>query len=85
MSQLNYEAWEPLFEIAQFDWCEVSEKQLVEWASKSESNGFPEPEEVMGRYKFYDPEKVKKWYILYRKATKRMGRGEALNNGQRSS
>lgn len=80
----NYEHLEPLHEIAQLAWCEVSEKQLIEWAHKRIKNGFPEPQEVVGRYKFYDPEAVKKWYILYRKATKRMGRGDELND-QRSA
>lgn len=74
-----YESWEPLSEIAQFDWFEASLSQLTEWERKREANGFPEPKETIGRYKFFDPAEVKKWYILYRKATKNMGRGAEIN------
>lgn len=80
---MSYETLEPLSEIAQMAWCDVSSHQLSEWARK-EGNGFPEPKETLGRYKFYDPEEVKRWYILYRKATRNMGRGRELN-GQRSA
>lgn len=82
---MSYEHLEPLSEIAELSWFDHSLKQLTEWAHKSSKNGFPQPHEVIGRYKFYDPEEVKKWYILYRKATKHMGRGAELNGKRTGS
>ena len=73
------ESLEPLSEIAQMDWCEASQAQLSEWERKRITNSFPEPKETLGRYKFFDPDEVRRWYILYRKATKNMGRGAEIN------
>jgi len=76
---LEYESWEPLFEIADM-LPGVSHSQLMEWESKrARGNDFPEPKATQGRFKFYDPAEVKRWVHLHRKATKRMGRGAQIN------
>lgn len=75
----DYEHLEPLSEIAQMEWFKHSELQLKEWARKRILNDFPQPKETLGRFHFYDPEEVRKWYTLYIKATKNMGRGAEIN------
>jgi hypothetical protein len=46
----------------------ISYKQLQSWSSKRRSTEFPEPDDYVGRYTFYDPKKVLGWYRLWRKA-----------------
>lgn len=79
MTKQEYESWEQLREIAGM-LPGVSYGQLTNWESRRPSNGFPEPTQVQGRYKFYDPAEIKKWVFLHRKATKNWrGQGERLN------
>lgn len=75
---LEYESWEPLFEIADM-LPGVSRDQLVEWERKRKTNGFPEPKHTQGRWKFFDPAEVKKWVHLHKKATRNLGRGREIN------
>jgi hypothetical protein len=56
--------------------------QLQEWARKADKNNFPLPERTIGRFNFYKYEAVRDWVILWRRATKGMGRKD-LNNGKR--
>lgn len=81
MSQ-EYKNWEPLSEIAE-RLEGVSLRQLSNWESKRDKNGFPEPKDVIGRFKFFDVDEVMRWVHLWRKATKNMGRGKELNSGKR--
>ncbi len=53
---------------------------LREWAHRA-STGFPKPI-MVGRYTMYDIIEVREWYVLWTRATARLGNGDRLN-GQR--
>ena len=80
----EYHSWEPLFEIADMI-PGITYKQLSEWEKRRKTNGFPEPKQVQGRHRFYDPEEIKRWVHLHLKVTKNMiGNGQRLNDGTRT-
>ena len=77
----EYDSWEPLAEIVNY-LPGVSLRQLTRWEERRETNGFPQPKETLGRYKFFDPEEIIKWWTLWTKATKNMRRGAKLNGAR---
>lgn len=78
--QQEYEHIMSLADIAEY-LPEVTPNQLYRWSEPERDNGFPEVKEVIGRYRLYDRNEVLRWVVLYKKATKNLGRGRELNGG----
>lgn len=80
MDDSDYDNIMPLADIAEYI-DGISARQLLRWAEKGRSNGFPGPKETLGKYKLYDRDEVLKWVFLWKKVNKRLGRGKELNHG----